>query len=106
LGEFAGGYSLMNAQVTKVFSKKFEVYVGGENLTNFRQKNPVLSAENPFGPNFDTSIVYAPIMGRMFYRQKNPVLSAENPFGPNFDTSIVYAPIMGRMFYGGFRYKL
>ena len=67
LGEFAGGYSLMNAQVTKVFSKKFEIYVGGENLTNFRQKNPVLSAENPFGPNFDTSIVYAPIMGRMFY---------------------------------------
>lgn len=67
LDEFADGYSLMNAQVTKVFSKKFEIYVGGENLSNFRQKNPVLGAENPFGANFDTSIVYAPIMGRMFY---------------------------------------
>ncbi len=67
LGEFTKGYSLMNAQVTKVFSKAFEVYVGGENLTNFRQMNPVLSADDPFGANFDTSIVYAPIMGRMFY---------------------------------------
>ncbi|MFS4468551.1 TonB-dependent receptor domain-containing protein [Maribacter sp. 2210JD10-5] len=67
LGDFAKGYSLMNAQVTKIFSNAFELYVGGENLSNFRQPNPVLGSENPFGPNFDTSIVYAPIMGRMFY---------------------------------------
>ena len=67
LGEFAEGYSLMNAQVTKVFSKMMEVYVGGENLTNFKQQNPVLGAADPFGANFDTSIVYAPIMGRLFY---------------------------------------
>jgi len=67
LGVTAQGYSLMNAQTTKVFSEKFEVYLGGENLTNFRQNNPVLGADNPFGENFDTSIVFAPIMGRMFY---------------------------------------
>ncbi len=67
LGGFANGYSLMNAQATRVFSDQFEIYVGGENLTNFRQTNPVLGADNPFGANFDTSIVYAPIMGRMFY---------------------------------------
>ncbi|MEX0315122.1 MAG: TonB-dependent receptor [Allomuricauda sp.] len=67
LGDFAEGYSLMNAQVTKVFSKKFEVYLGGENLTNFRQDNPVLGSDDPFGTNFDTTIVYAPIFGRMVY---------------------------------------
>ncbi|WP_431125553.1 TonB-dependent receptor [Flagellimonas flava] len=67
LGDFAEGYSLMNAQVTKVFSKKFEVYLGGENLTNFRQDNPVLGSQDPFGTNFDTTIVYAPIFGRMVY---------------------------------------
>ncbi|MFK7811825.1 MAG: TonB-dependent receptor [Maribacter sp.] len=67
LGEFSASYSLMNAQATKVFSDKFEIYVGAENLSNFTQNNPVLGAENPFGLNFDTSIVYAPIMGRMFY---------------------------------------
>lgn len=67
LGDTVDGYSLMNAQVTKVFSNAFEMYLGGENLTNFRQLNPVLGADNPFGENFDTSIVFAPIMGRMFY---------------------------------------
>ena len=67
LGDFADGYSLMNAQVTKVFSRKFEVYLGGENLTNFRQGNAVLGADDPFGTNFDTTIVYAPIFGRMLY---------------------------------------
>ena len=67
LGDFSAGYSLMNAQVTKVFSNKFEVYLGGENLTAERQQGPVLSAGNPFSENFDTSFVYAPILGRMIY---------------------------------------
>jgi outer membrane receptor for ferrienterochelin and colicin len=67
LGDFVDGYSLMNAQVTKVFSKKFEIYLGGENLTGVTQPNPVLGAADPFGPNFDTTIVYAPILGRMVY---------------------------------------
>ena len=61
------GYSLLNSQITKVFSKKFEVYLGGENLTNTRQLNPIVASDYPFGPNFDTTIVYAPIFGRMFY---------------------------------------
>lgn len=67
LPEYTKPYSLLNAQITKVFSKKFEVYVGGENLTNYRQKNPILASDNPFGPNFDTSIVYAPIFGSTIY---------------------------------------
>jgi len=67
LGDRANSFSLMNAQVTRVFSKKFEVYIGGENLTNMRQKNPILAADDPFGSNFDSTIVYAPIFGRMFY---------------------------------------
>jgi len=67
LGEFSESYSLMNSQITKVFNEHFEIYLGGENLTNFTQNNPVLGADDPFGVNFDTSIVYAPIMGRMFY---------------------------------------
>jgi outer membrane receptor for ferrienterochelin and colicin len=67
LGEYSSPYNLMNAQITKVFSNTFEMYVGGENLTGVQQNNPILGADNPFGPNFDTTIVYAPIMGRMFY---------------------------------------
>ncbi|MEQ9582950.1 MAG: TonB-dependent receptor, partial [Arenibacter sp.] len=65
--EYSPSYSLMNAQITKVFNNNFEIYVGGENLTNFMQDNPVVGAEDPFGTNFDTTMVYAPIMGRMFY---------------------------------------
>ena len=67
LPEFSNPFQLLNSQVTKVFSDKFEVYVGGENLTNVQQKNPILGSDNPFGSNFDTTIVYAPIFGRSVY---------------------------------------
>lgn len=67
LGEFADAYVLMNSQVTREFSPKFEMYVGGENLTGFTQNMPIIGANNPFGTNFDTTIVYGPIMGRMVY---------------------------------------
>ncbi|SHG57670.1 TonB-dependent receptor [Winogradskyella jejuensis] len=57
----------LNLQVTKVFSPKFEIYVGGENVTNVRQPNPIISADNPFGSNFDSNFVYGPIFGSMYY---------------------------------------
>jgi outer membrane receptor for ferrienterochelin and colicin len=57
----------LNAQITKVFSPKFEVYLGGENITNVRQSNPILGADDPFGANFDTTFVYGPIFGSMYY---------------------------------------
>ncbi|UAM99685.1 TonB-dependent receptor [Polaribacter litorisediminis] len=60
-------YQLLNSQITKVFSNQFEVYVGGENLTNVQQNNPILGSENPFELNFDTTLVYQPIFGRAIY---------------------------------------
>ena len=67
LSEYSDSYSMFNSQITKVFSSKFEVYVGAENLTNFKQKNPILASDNPFGASFDTTIVYAPIFGAAYY---------------------------------------
>lgn len=67
LPAYSAPYQLVNSQITKVFSDKFEVYIGGENLTNVQQKNPILGSDNPFGSNFDTTIVYAPIFGRALY---------------------------------------
>lgn len=67
MNAYSPTYSLMNSQITRVFNSQFEIYVGGENLTNFTQEHAVMGADNPFGPDFDTTIVYAPIMGRMFY---------------------------------------
>ena len=57
----------LNAQVTRVFSNNFEVYLGGENINNYRQENPILGAQDPFGSNFDTNFVYGPIFGNMYY---------------------------------------
>ncbi|MGB0980704.1 MAG: carboxypeptidase-like regulatory domain-containing protein [Winogradskyella sp.] len=57
----------LNLQVTKVFSPKFEIYLGGENVTDVKQNNPIISADNPFGTNFDTNLVYGPIFGSMYY---------------------------------------
>ena len=66
-GNTSPSFSVMNAQVTRVFSGVFEIYVGGENIGNYRQQKAVLGSDNPFGTNFDTSIVYAPIFGQMYY---------------------------------------
>ncbi len=59
--------AMLSAQITKVFSPKFEVYLGGENITNLRQSNPILGADDPFGANFDSTFVYGPIFGSMYY---------------------------------------
>ena len=66
-GFSAAAYGLWNAQLTRVFSPQFEVYLGGENLSNQRQVNPVIGIDQPFGRNFDASLVYAPVFGRMIY---------------------------------------
>ena len=67
LPEFSPSFAVMNAQVTRTFSSTFEVYVGGENIGNYRQEKAILGAGNPFGSNFDTSIIYAPVFGQMYY---------------------------------------
>ena len=67
LPELSPSFAVMNIQVTKVFSKTFEAYVGGENIGNYRQEKALLGASNPFGSTFDTSIIYAPVFGQMYY---------------------------------------
>lgn len=57
----------LNLQMTKVFSPKFELYLGGENVTNLRQPNPIISPDNPFGSTFDSNFVYGPIFGSLYY---------------------------------------
>jgi len=60
------GFSIVNMQTQYRFMG-FEVYVGVENLLNTMQHHPIIDPQNPFGENFDTSLVWGPIMGRMFY---------------------------------------
>lgn len=67
LPKFSPSFSVMNVQVTRTFSSTFEMYIGGENIGNYRQEKAILGSDNPFGPTFDTSIVYAPVFGQMYY---------------------------------------
>ena len=67
LQEYSPSFSVMNAQITRTFSSTFEMYIGGENIGNYRQDKAILGANDPFGTSFDTSIVYAPVFGQMYY---------------------------------------
>lgn len=67
LSDYAPSFATLNAQITKVFSKTFEVYVGGENITNYKQANGILAADAPFGAYFDSTMQYAPAFGQMYY---------------------------------------
>ena len=60
-------YVIMNAQITKKLGKCWELYVGGENLTNYKQKYPIISAENPTSEDFDASMVWGPLSGVRAY---------------------------------------
>ncbi len=46
---------------------KFEIYAGAENITNFRQPNPILAPEAPYSNYFDGSLIWGPIDGRKIY---------------------------------------
>ncbi len=59
---YSPDYALVNAQVTRRF-RNFEVYVGGENLTNYRQQHAIIDWERPFGEYFDAMQVWGPLMG-------------------------------------------
>lgn len=64
--DFSRPYTIANAQFTWSF-KKLEVYAGCENVFDFRQLQPIISWQNPFGPYFDTSSVWGPTRGREIY---------------------------------------
>src|SRR5690554_633889 len=67
VAEYSPTVGTLNAQVTKVFSHKFEVYFGGENITDVKQENPILAPNDPFGSYFDTTFVYGPVFGSTYY---------------------------------------
>jgi outer membrane receptor for ferrienterochelin and colicins len=65
--ERSPSYFLSNAQISKAWGEKLEVYVGGENIFGFTQNNPIISASDPWSPFFDGTIVWGPIMHSMYY---------------------------------------
>ena len=55
-------YPMLYAQITRRF-KGWDVYAGAENLTNFRQKDAIIGADNPRQASFDASCIWGPLMG-------------------------------------------
>ena len=59
-------YEQVSAQITRWF-RHFSVYIGGENLTGFRQKQTIIDAADPWSSTFDPTMVWGPVQGAMFY---------------------------------------
>lgn len=59
-------YPMLNFQATRWF-RHFSIYAGAENITNYKQKNPIIGSSDPWGPDFDSTMVWGPIDGIMFY---------------------------------------
>ena len=65
-GRRYGSFEQLSAQITRYF-RRWSIYVGGENLTNFKQKNPIIDAANPWGSNFDSTMIWGPVHGAKAY---------------------------------------
>ncbi|MCL2414050.1 MAG: TonB-dependent receptor [Bacteroidales bacterium] len=60
------GFPMFHAQITRRF-RNLEIYAGVENILNSLQNDPIINAHDPFGPNFDASVIYGSLMERKFY---------------------------------------
>ena len=60
------GYEQVSAQVTRFF-RHWSIYAGGENITARRQKHPIIAADDPWGTNFDATMVWGPMHGAIYY---------------------------------------
>ncbi|MCB9016638.1 MAG: TonB-dependent receptor [Lentimicrobiaceae bacterium] len=63
---YSPDYITIHTQVTRKF-KKWDAYLGVENLTGYTQKHPILGYEAPFDPGFDAGVIWGPLLGRMVY---------------------------------------
>lgn len=64
--DYSKPYGLLNGQFTWK-AGSFDFYGGCENIFDFRQKQPIVGWQNPFGKSFDTATVWGPTRGREFY---------------------------------------
>ncbi|MBR0297295.1 MAG: TonB-dependent receptor [Paludibacteraceae bacterium] len=74
-GDLNGGYGTpttlrwypqLMAQITKYW-RTCSLYLGAENMTNFTQDHPIIDSFNPYGTDFDASMVCAPTTGWKVY---------------------------------------
>lgn len=75
MGDYLGGYGTpkeiswypqLMAQITKYF-RTCSIYLGAENMTNFRQNPSIVDSFHPYSPDFDASMVCGPTTGWKVY---------------------------------------
>jgi outer membrane receptor protein involved in Fe transport len=66
-GENSPSFVLVNAQISRTFFANFDVYIGVENIFDFRQNVLIIDPMNPTGKYFDASLVWGPVNGRTIY---------------------------------------
>lgn len=59
-------YEQLSAQLTRWF-RHFSIYIGGENLTGYRQQQTIINASDPWSSTFDPTMIWGPVHGRMIY---------------------------------------
>lgn len=59
-------FTVVNTQITKFF-RNWSIYLGAEDLFDFRQENPIIDAANPRSADFDATMVWGPVHGRKIY---------------------------------------
>jgi hypothetical protein len=64
--EYSEAYPMLHAQITKRF-RYFDIYAGCENILDNVQKDPIIGYDNPFGADFDATVIYGSLMKRTFY---------------------------------------
>ncbi len=65
--ENAPSFITVNTQINKEFKNGLEIFVGCDNLFNFRQDNPIVNPSDPNSIYFDTNYTWGPIFGRNIY---------------------------------------
>ena len=64
--KYSPRYPMFFAQVSRKVGK-FDIYAGCENIADYRQKDPILNAQDPYDYKFNSMNVWGPLMGRKFY---------------------------------------
>jgi hypothetical protein len=65
--DYSPVFSIINGQLTKSFKKNLDVYIGCENIFNYKQANAIIDGMQPYGQHFDAGLIWGPVFGRMIY---------------------------------------
>lgn len=64
---WSDSFSILNAQLRYKPNHNWDYYVGGENILNYQQANPIINSDLPFNQGFDASLIWAPVFGTKIY---------------------------------------